>query len=363
MKFSDFLLASGAKKRTHIHPYPQYVQIGNSKSEIGEVLCGIHQGTNLGPLIYLLYCNDMPNNTLLKCYLFADDTSLLSMADSQKELFELTNMELDKLSDWFSSNKLSINAKKTRYQIFNSPGNIENMKLYLMGNEIERCWEGGSEPYFKLVGIRLDEGLTYRYQINHVRQKIAQSLSLIARSKSYLSTKAKILLYNSLIESHLLYGVSIWGGTYPTYLKKLISLQKKALRVVVGAPYNAHTEPIFARLKLLQFNDLYKLSLLKLAHTKINPFPDTPRSPLECFEIQPTTITRSSRTTNLIIPFCPNEGLKRLCIHQVPFTYNSLNHLILSDKKANITERFRSTTIAKYQNFVCQKIKCQTCRK
>ena len=153
------------------------------------------------------------------------------------------------------------------------------------------------------------------------------------------------------------------GWSYPTYLKKLISLQKKALRVVVGAPYNAHTEPIFARLKLLQFNDLYKLSLLKLAHTKINPFPDTPRSPLECFEIQPTTITRSSRTTNLIIPFCPNEGLKRLCIHQVPFTYNSLNHLILSDKKANITERFRSTTIVKYQNFVCQKIKCQTCRK
>ena len=220
-----------------------------------------------------------------------------------------------------------------------------------------------SEPYFKLVGIRLDVGLTYRYQIEHVRQKIGQSLSLIIRSKAFLSSRAKILLYTSLIQSHLTYGVSIWGGTYKTYLDKLISLQKKALRIVVGAPYNSHTVPIFGRLKLLQFDDLYKLSLIKLANTKINPSYDTPRSPLECFKIQTPTITRSSKTTNLVIPFCSQKSQERLCIHQVPFIYNSLNHLTLLDKSANITDLFHSTSIDKYRKFICLKKNCYSCKR
>ena len=69
--------------------------------------------------------------------------------------------------------------------------------------------------------------------------KIAQSLSLILRSKAYLSFKAKILLYRSLIESHLSYGVSIWGGASKKYLDKIVSLQKKAIRVVLQLPYTS----------------------------------------------------------------------------------------------------------------------------
>lgn len=348
---------------SYLRQRAQYVQIGNTKSEIGEVLNGIHQGTILGPLLYLLYCNDLPQNTLLSCFLFADDTSLFNSAESQKELFETTNKELDKLSDWFASNKLSVNAKKTRFQIFNSPGEYETMKLYLMGSEIERCWEGGNEHYFKLVGIRLDEGLTYRYQVEHVRQKIAQSLSLIIRSKAFLSYRAKILLYNSLIQSHLLYGVSIWGGTNAIYIDKLISLQKKAIRLVVGAPYNSHTKPLFARLQILEFGDLYKLSLLKIANSKINPTYDTPKSPLECFNIQPVTVTRSSQTTNLVIPFCSRESHKRLCIHQVPFFYNKFNYLTLLDNSSNITDLFHSTCIENYRKFVCLRKKCHSCKR
>ena len=348
---------------SYLRQRAQYVQIGDSKSETGQVLNGIHQGTILGPLIYLLYCNDMPSNTKLSAYLFADDTSLFNEAETQKELFESTNKELDKLSDWFSSNKLSINAKKTRFQIFHSPGELEDMKLFLMGNEIERCWEGGNEKFFKLVGIRLDEGLTYRYQIAHVRQKVAQSLSLIIRSKAFLSYRAKLLLYSSLIKSQLTYCVSIWGGACKTYLDKLISLQKKAIRIVVGAPYNSHTQPLFGKLKVLEFSDLYKLSLIKLANSKINPTYDTPKSPFECFKIQPATVTRSNKTTNLIIPFCSTKSLERLCIHQVPFIYNNLNYLTLLDKSANITDLFHSTSIDKYRIFICQKRNCYSCKR
>ena len=143
----------------------------------------------------------------------------------------------------------------------------------------------------------------------------------------------------------------------------MISLQKKALRVVVGSPYNSHTAPIFGRLQLLEFNDLYKLSLIKLANTKINPSHDTPGSPMECFQIQTPTITRSNKTTNLVIPFCSQKSQERLCIHQVPFIYNSINHLTLLDKSANITDLFHSTCIERYRKFTCLKKKCHSCKR
>ena len=164
---------------SYLQQRSQYVQINNSKSDIGQVITGIHQGTILGPLIYLLYCNDLPANTALRCYLFADDTSLFHSAETQEELFNTVNKELSLLEQWFASNKLSINASKTRYQIFSSKGEIVPMSLTLMNKEIERVWEGGQEKYFKIVGLRLDEELSYKYQVQHVSQQIAQALSLI----------------------------------------------------------------------------------------------------------------------------------------------------------------------------------------
>ena len=137
--------------RNYLEQRAQYVQINNNKSEIGEVTTGVHQGTILASVLYLLYCNDLPYNTILKAYLFADDTSLFYEADNQKDLFDIANKELAKLENWFSANKLTINASKTRYQIFSSTGKVEQMNLTLMGNNIERCWEEGKEHYFKLV--------------------------------------------------------------------------------------------------------------------------------------------------------------------------------------------------------------------
>ena len=75
----------------------------------------------------------IPYNTILQAYLFSDDTSLFHEADNQKDLFDIANKELAKLENWFSTNKLTINASKIRYQIFSSTGKIEQMNLTLMG--------------------------------------------------------------------------------------------------------------------------------------------------------------------------------------------------------------------------------------
>ena len=96
-------------------------------------------GTILASVLYLLYCNDLPNNTALRAYLFADDTSLFHEADNQKDLFDTANKELAKLENLFSANKLTINASKTRYQIFSSTGKVEQINLTLMETSTELC--------------------------------------------------------------------------------------------------------------------------------------------------------------------------------------------------------------------------------
>ena len=207
------------------------------------------------------------------------------------------------------------------------------MNLTLMNKKIERVWEGGQEKFFKLVGVRLDEDLSFKYQVHHVSQQIVQAMSLICRSKASLTYSMKIMLYRALVESRLLYCLSIWGGASQSYLGKIITLQKKVARVVFGAPYNSHTHTLFGKIGALQFADLYKYNLIKIGNRFVYPFKDTPTGFLECFGIQPKTGTRSGQKNNLLVPFCKNKSLERLCTNQVPVIYNSLKVIQKSQYK------------------------------
>ena len=136
----------------------------------------------------------------------------------------------------------------------------------------------------------------------------------------------------------LLYCLSIWGGSCKTYLGKLISQQKKAVRVVLGAPYNSHTEPLFGRIGALQFSDLYKHSLVKIGNRFVYPFKDTPQGFLECFSIQHKTCTRSGQKANLNVPLCKSKSMERLCTSKVPLIYNTLNDIQKSHHKQSIPQ-------------------------
>ena len=149
-------------------------------------------------------------------------------------------------------------------------------------------------------------------------------------------------------------------GPIKKRLDKIVLQQKKAIRVVLGAPYNCHTLPFF---KILQFDDLYKCSLIKVGNLIARPLHNTPKGFLECFKIQPTTTTRSNISTNLVIPFCKLENLKKLCSHQVPYLYNSLNHIQLDTPDISIVEIFKATCYTTYEEFECLRKKCYSCRK
>ena len=136
----------------------QYIQISNiKKTDLKDVVCGVPQGSILGPLLFLIYVNDLQYaSNLLDPIMFADDTNLFYTEENIKTLFDIVNIELQKISQWFISNKLSLNITKPKYSFFHKPSKKDNIplvlpKLSICNNEIK-----GSE-FIKFLGVFLDE--------------------------------------------------------------------------------------------------------------------------------------------------------------------------------------------------------------
>jgi hypothetical protein len=140
-----------------------------------------------------------------------------------------------------------------------------NKDLTILGQSIQRVHGNGTEKCFKLVGVHLDEQLTWKHHIDKVKTRVAQATALICRSRKFLSKPIRILWYKALVMSHLEYRLPDWGGgAAKSLIDPLIRTQKKALRVALGTAYNSHTDPLFADIKSLKLTDLYDHTLAKI---------------------------------------------------------------------------------------------------
>lgn len=115
--------------RNYLSNRTQTVVINGKKSKSMTIKCGVPQGSILGPLLFLIFINDVTKSTEFMTSLFADDTTLQFHGKTLQELETKTNRELEKISDWFDCNQLTLHPNKTRYILFNSKGKSLNLKL------------------------------------------------------------------------------------------------------------------------------------------------------------------------------------------------------------------------------------------
>ena len=248
--------------KSYLDSREQFVSINGIESERDQIVCGVPQGSVLGPLLFLIFINDLPNATEFLTLLFADDTTFLISGVDIDQLFTLANFELEKSSDWFKSNKLTLNVKKTKYMIFSDKSLTTNSNgLHIGSQNIEQVGTNCKEKYFKFVGHVIDDKLSWEGHIQHITKKLASANFGINSSKRFLPLKIRKTLYHSLFESHLNFGVLLWGCAQNKFLNKISILQKKCIRNVALKKFRAHTEPIFKSLKILKFND--KLSYFR----------------------------------------------------------------------------------------------------
>ena len=259
----------------------QSVDVNETLSEEKLLNISVIQGSILGTILFLCYINDLFKCTSMFSILFADDGSCLSKGKNLPELISYVNSELQKVANWFLSNKMAINTAKTKFIVFRTKGKLVNdeiCKIYFNNNElgkpenpnlifdIERIHNQGMTKSFKLLGVLLDEYLTFDSHIDMLSSKISKSLYIINRVKNLLPKKVLLSLYFALVHSHLSYCISIYGCANKTSIEKLILKQKKAMRIIFNVSNRAHTAPLFQELKILNIEKMITYSKTKIMH-------------------------------------------------------------------------------------------------
>ena len=235
----------------------QYVIHNCIRSSLNKIQCGVLQGSVFGPVLFLLYINDLPNiYPVFKPILFADDTTLIFNDNSIINLENKIKHGIDKLYSWLNINKLSLNIK-TNILLFNIRNTNDNVKfkLKICDTDIKIVNK------FKFLILIIYNKLDLNSQIDYLCSQLSRAISILNKVKFKLNNKTLILLYNAFFYSHLNYCFHIWGNTFITKLNKINILQKRALKTI----YNCDKIYIkcYTQHNSLKFTDSIKLNTTK----------------------------------------------------------------------------------------------------
>ena len=272
--------------KSYLSDRTQYVSVLNENSDRLEIEYGVPQGSCLGPLLFLIYINDLCNTTNLCMFvLFADDTNIFVKAKFKTEVYNLANKILKKVEQYMFLNKLHINMSKCCYLHFqpcSAKSQVEqveddNLEVTINNTVIKKVSQT------KFLGVVIDDKLSWDAHIQKLTKKLASSSGIINQIKDNVPSELHKNLYHTLFESHLAYGLTVWGGVSNNKLLPLFRAQKKCIRILFGdkeaylekfktcarvRPYDdqnldeefyikEHSKPLFKNLCLLNVRNLY----------------------------------------------------------------------------------------------------------
>ena len=209
----------------------QIVKFNQIKSKEFVIKSGVPQGSILGPILFLLYINDIENcSKLISFILFADDTNIFYSNKCLKTLSNIIQTEIDKVAEWLNVNKLSLNTTKTKVILFRSPNKKPSqiIKININGKNIEQV------KTTTFLGIIIDECLTWKDHTAKVTKKIVRASGIIAKMRHFVNQNSLKLIYYALVYPYLIYCNLTWGNTYKSRIQKIMNIPggaKKSSRV------------------------------------------------------------------------------------------------------------------------------------
>ena len=207
----------------------QFVEINKKSSDVLPINYGVPQGSVLGPLLFLIYINDLNGGvTHSKVHHFADDTNMLYISNSLKDTNRKVNQDLRHIVKWLWANKILLNSGKTELILFRSKHkNItKNMNFRISGQKINIICKT------KYLGLILDEHLTFKYHLENLKLKLNRANCLLSKIRYFVKFPLLRTIYYALFDTHLRYGCQIWGQNQSKIVEAIKRTQNKALRIL-----------------------------------------------------------------------------------------------------------------------------------
>ena len=238
-----------------------FVHVNGFNSEMKILNIGVPQGSTLGPLLFLIYINDMANcSNILFLTQFADDSTITYSSLNLEQAVITVERECNRVLDWLAANKLIINLSKTHLMLFTTRPRPESIIILAKGQVIHEIKE------IKFLGVILDNNLKWNSHIDYISKKISKSVSILKMLKFTFPSNVLKNIYFSLIYPYYTYCNLVWGSAVSTHLDILIKLQKKAVRSIGKVGYLDHTGPLFNDLKILQVHEIYNYNCAKFSY-------------------------------------------------------------------------------------------------
>ena len=246
--------------RSYLTGRSQRTKYDSKMSDSLPIEIGLAQGSVLGPILFNLHINDLVNvSEIFRTCLFCDDSTLYTSGYNLAEMTNNANLDLLRIYEWCTANKMSLNTDKTVAMIF-SNRRIRNcppilLKQGMSYEVIKRV------DTVKFLGIYYDENMKFKHHIQHLTSKISRIAGMIYRLSQILPTKILKKLYDAHVNSVLSYNTPIWCCNFPENIKPVITLQKKIIRSVTKSEFYAHSKPLFKKTNTLNVFDINKLFL------------------------------------------------------------------------------------------------------
>ena len=314
--------------RSYLSNRQQYVYVSGCDSSKRPVNHGVPQGSVLGPLLFLIYINDLHyaiQNS--KTNLFADDTCLLLSDSNLQDLETKINSDLIKLSSWLRANKISLNVTKTEVLLFRSKTKtvLYHMKLKLDDHILK------FSSKVKYLGILLDEFLIWNFQFDTLASKLSRTNGILAKLRHFVPETLLKTLYYALFHSHISYANIVWGQAL-TQNSRIGKLQKKCVRILTFSDFNAETFQLFMETGIPTLPQSVFKCNIKLVHQTINKL--SPQALQDSLSFK--SLSHQHQTRNRNLKLLERSKAKTLTYGLKSVKYQSLlnwNQLLLHFKE------------------------------
>ena len=342
-KLNKFNIDEQAREwfRNYLSGRKQSVKYHGTQSAPLLIQCGVPQGSILGPMMFIMYINDLGKYlTDSKVSLYADDTALYTASTTQIELVLNLRVELSVVNEWLKANRLTLNTKKTKYVIFGTRNKLEHaaqdLNITIGGDKLEKV------SSMKYLGVILDDLLTFDEHISDIYTKSSQKLGILRRSRDYLDANTSLTLYKSLVLPHLDYCDLVYMNTTVQNLNRLQLIQNGACRTILRVPKDTSVEQMHRELAIPTLNQRRQYHMATECYKAVN----NPDSGLHhMFNLLSDTRARNTRlTTNrgMRVPNMKTVQGRKAFKYTGPLCWNSLEPDI---KKSETVMSFKSNML------------------